>query len=80
MKNMRPVTDLRDYKSVLDKVTYGSPVYLTENGRCEYAIITAMELDELMAMRALMRELAKGEESAGDGWISMEDVVKRLGE
>ena len=50
------------------------------NGRCEYAIITAKELDELMAMRTLMRELAKGEESAGDGWISMEDVVKRLGE
>ena len=40
MKNMRPVSDLRDYKSVLDEVTYGSPDYLTENGRCEFAVIT----------------------------------------
>jgi PHD/YefM family antitoxin component YafN of YafNO toxin-antitoxin module len=76
---MRSVTDLRDYKSILDKVTYGSPVYLTENGRYEYAIITAKELDELMAMRTLMRELAKGEESTKDGWISIEDVEKKLG-
>lgn len=79
MKNMRPVSHLRDYKSVLDEVTYGSLVYLIENGRCEYAVITVKELDELMAIRTLMRELAKGEESAGDGWIFMEDVVKRLG-
>ncbi len=37
------------------------------------------EFDELNAMKSLIKELAKGEESAKDGWISMEEVEKRLG-
>jgi prevent-host-death family protein len=79
MPNIRPVSDLRNYKSVLDEVTYGSPVYLTKNGRGDYAVITMKELDELNAMKSLIRELAKGEESTKDGWISIEDVEKKLG-
>ena len=79
MPNIRPVSDLRNYKSVLDEVTYGSPVYLTKNGRGDYAVITMKELDELNAMKSLIRELAKGEESAKDGWISIEDGEKKLG-
>jgi antitoxin (DNA-binding transcriptional repressor) of toxin-antitoxin stability system len=64
MPNIRPVSDLRNYKSVLDEVTYGSPVYLTKDGRVDYAVITMKELDELNAMKSLIGELAKGEESA----------------
>lgn len=79
MPNIRPVSDLRNYKSVLDEVSYGSPVYLTKNGRGDYAVITMKELDELNAMKALIQELAKGEESAKGGWLSMEEVEKRLG-
>lgn len=79
MPNIRPVSDLRNYKSVLDEVTYGSPVYLTKNGRGDYAVITMKELDELNAMKSLIRELAKGEESTKNGWISIEDVEKKLG-
>ena len=30
-------------------------------------------------MRALMRELAKGEESAGEGWISVCEEVTEVG-
>ena len=30
MPNIRPVSDLRNYKSVLDDVSYGSPVYLAK--------------------------------------------------
>ena len=79
MPNIRPVSDLRNYKSVLDEVSYGSPVYLTKNGRGDYAVVAMKELDELDAMTSLIKELAKGEESAKDGWISMEEVEKRLG-
>ena len=80
MPNIRPVSDLRNYKSVLDEVTYGSPVYLTKNGRGDYAIISMKELDELIAMKALITELGKGESSASkEGWISLEEVEKRLG-
>lgn len=79
MPNIRSVSDLRNYKSVLDEVSYGSPVYLTKNGRGDYAVVAMKELDELNAMKSLIKELAKGEESAKDGWISMEEVEKRLG-
>ncbi|MBO7563478.1 MAG: type II toxin-antitoxin system prevent-host-death family antitoxin [Clostridiales bacterium] len=79
MPNIRPVSDLRNYKSVLDEVSYGSPVYLTKNGRGDYAIVSMKELDELNAMKSLIHELAKGEESAKEGWVSIEDVEKRLG-
>ena len=45
----------------------------------DYDIVNKKELDELHAMKTLIHELAKGEESAKDGWISLEEVEKRLG-
>ncbi len=38
MAVISPVSGLRNYNTVLDKVEYGSPVYLTVNGRGRYAI------------------------------------------
>jgi len=60
---------------------YGWFVFPTpfENGRGDYAIVSMKELDELNAIKSLVRELAKGEESAKEGWISLEEVEKRLG-
>ncbi len=64
MPNIVPVSDLRNYKSVLGQVKYGAPVYLTKNGRGDYAIVDIRELDELKAMKGLFSELEKGERSA----------------
>ena len=44
------------------------------------AVIMTKELDEINAMKLLIQELAKGEDSVKDGWISMEEVEKRLGQ
>ena len=44
MPNIRPVSDLRNYKNVLDEVSYGSPVYLTKKGRGDYAIVARHRL------------------------------------
>ena len=80
MPNILPVSDLRNYKTVLGQVTYGNPVYLTKNGRGDYAIVDMKELDELRALKSLFNELEKGEASARrEGWISIEDAEKRLG-
>ena len=54
MPNILPVSDLRNYKSVLSQVGYGNPVYLTKNGRGDYAIVNMKELDELNAMKELI--------------------------
>ena len=80
MPNILPVSDLRNYKNVLSQVAYGNPVYLTKNGRGDYAIVDMKELDELRALKSLFSELEKGEASARrEGWISLEDAEKRLG-
>ncbi|MBR1876868.1 MAG: type II toxin-antitoxin system prevent-host-death family antitoxin, partial [Lachnospiraceae bacterium] len=47
MPNIIPVSDLRNYKNVIDQVSYGNPVYLTKNGRSSVAIVDTRELDEL---------------------------------
>ena len=45
MATINPVSDLRNYNTVLEKVSYGSPVYLTVNGRGKY---TERYLNDLM--------------------------------
>ncbi len=80
MPNIKPVSDLRNYNTVLSEVSYGNPVYLTKNGRGDYAIVSMRELDELKAIKKLFNALAKGEASARDqGWISFDDAEKALG-
>ena len=80
MPNIIPVSDLRNYNAVIAQVSYGNPVYLTKNGRGECAIVDNKELDDLRAIKSLFSELEKGEISARkEGWVSIEDVEKRLG-
>ena len=84
MPKIAPISDLRNYGQVLDKVEEGQPVYLTKNGRGQYSI-HCIEDDEIFekarAMVKLMGELnegfASGEES---GWISDADVEKHFEE
>lgn len=80
MPNIKPVSDLRNYTEVLKEVSMGSPVYLTKNGRGEFAIIDMKELDELNAVKGLFSALEKGEISAREkGWIAADDVEISLG-
>ncbi|MCD8021644.1 MAG: type II toxin-antitoxin system prevent-host-death family antitoxin [Lachnospiraceae bacterium] len=80
MPNIKPVSDLRNYNMVLSEVSYGNPVYLTKNGRGDYAIVNMKELDDLRALKALFGALEKGETSAREnGWVSLEDAKRKLG-
>ena len=47
MPNIRPISDLRNYSSLIDEVSYGNRVYLTRNGHGQCALIDIEELDEL---------------------------------
>lgn len=38
MPNMKPISDLPNYREVLHDVALGAPVFLTKNGRRRYAI------------------------------------------
>lgn len=47
MPSIKPISDLRNYTELLKQVTYGNRVYLTRNGKGEYALLTMDELDEI---------------------------------
>ena len=80
MPNIKPVSELRNYKAILNEVSYGSPVYLTKNGHGNYAIVDMRELDELKALKELFSAIEKGEASARkEGWRSIDEVEAKLG-
>ncbi|MBR5032656.1 MAG: type II toxin-antitoxin system prevent-host-death family antitoxin [Treponema sp.] len=84
MPNIRPVSDLRNYASVLMEVRENEPVYLTKNGRGSYAIVDIKEYEDFEKTKAslkLMYELQKGKVSGETkGWLSEEDVEKHFEE
>ncbi|MCL2425917.1 MAG: type II toxin-antitoxin system Phd/YefM family antitoxin [Oscillospiraceae bacterium] len=80
MPNIMPVSDLRNYSSVLREIDIGQPVFLTRNGRGRYAIIDMREYENTNATIKLLSELAKGEKSAREkGWLSADEVESALG-
>lgn len=80
MPNIKPISDLRNYTEVLNEVREDSPVYLTRNGRGEYAIIKLEELDRLKSTIKLLAKLEEGEKSAREkGWLFAKDVEATLG-
>lgn len=77
MPNISPISDLRNYGQVLDKVTPGSPVYLTKNGRGEYSIHRIEDDEEFERARAMARllgELNAGFVSGEEDWVSDDDL------
>ncbi|MBQ6091215.1 MAG: type II toxin-antitoxin system Phd/YefM family antitoxin [Lachnospiraceae bacterium] len=83
MPNIKPISDLRNYTSVVKEVNYGSRVYLTKNGHGQIAMINMQELDDLEKQLALYRlqlEMQKGEQSIiEEGTISSKELRKELG-
>ena len=67
MPTITPISDLRNYGNVLEKVEVGSPVYLTRNGRGAYSIRDMADEENFQkaeAMIQLMCELNAGLRSA----------------
>ncbi len=77
MPTIAPVSDLTNYGKVLEKVSTGSPVYLTRNGHGAYSIRDMKDEENFHkaeAMIQLMCELNAGIRSAEDeGWISEDE-------
>ena len=83
MPKIRTISDLRNYTTVINEVTYGNRVYLTRNGHGQCAIIDMKELDELdkqKALYTLMSKLNEAEVSIREeGTISADDLEAELG-
>lgn len=77
--NVKPVSVLEHYDSVLQEVSIGNPVYLTGGKGSDFAIVSRKELDELNAIKELFSEITKGEVSARqEGWLSADEVKRGL--
>lgn len=83
MPNIKPISDLRNYTTVLNEVTYGNRVYLTRNGHGQCAIIDMKELDDLDKQKALyqlMSQLKEAEISIREeGTVSADELEDELG-
>ncbi len=83
MPNIKPISDLRNYTSVVNEVKYGSRVYLTKNGHGNITMIDMQELDELEENLALYKfkyEMALAEKSIREeGTVSADELEKELG-
>lgn len=80
MPNIKNISSLRQYTSVLDEVQNGSPVFLTREGKGEYAIIDIDEYDSMKeALWGRLFEEIEDAKAEGDkyGWISLEEIKKR---
>lgn len=84
MPNIKPLSDLRSYTSVLEEVAPGSPVFLTKNGRGRYAILDMRDYELYEAERTLLSELEYGKRMAKEmGTLTTDEVeaafAKRFG-
>ena len=84
MPIIAPVSELRNYGQVLEKVKPNAPVYLTKNGHGQFSVHSIEDDEEFEKARAMVRlltEINKGIQSGEEqGWLSDEDLDRRLRE
>ena len=66
MANIKPISDLRSYTTVLDEVAQGSPVFLTKNGRGRYVILDISDYERHEAEKTLLTQLDYGKRVADE--------------
>ena len=71
MPIIKPVSELRNYPSVLKDVKVGEPIYLTKNGAGRYVLMDISDYANVVAAERLNHELMRGR-LAGEtqGWIT----------
>ena len=83
MATILPVSELRNYNKVLDKVSLDEPVYLTMSGVMRYIIQdinVEKEHEEIKAMLTLFLNLRHGKMSGEkEGYINISDIRKHFG-
>lgn len=82
MPMIAPVSELRNYGQVLEKVKPNAPVYLTKNGHGQYSVHSIEddeEFEKAKAMVKLLTEINKGIRSGEErGWLSEDDLDRHF--
>jgi len=82
MPNIKQISSLRNYGTVLEEVKPGNPVFLTRNGKGRYVILDNEEYDFMYnsVFQQMFDQLdAYIAESDRDGWVNEEDIYARFG-
>jgi len=78
MPTILPISDLRNYTEVLNKVDLDKAVYLTRNGRGSYIITKIDDYDPEIAQADLAREIELGIASMKkEASINIEKIAKK---
>ena len=75
MTIIRPVSDLRNYPSVLKETDNGSVVYLTKNGRGAYVLMKIAEFEEYCEDKASLQLMSELLQAKSSSYVTSEDVV-----
>ena len=79
MPNIKPLSELRNYTSVIKEVKYGSRVYLTKNGHGNIALVDMKELDDLekeLAIYKFKYEMERAEKSIREEGTVSADILE----
>ena len=78
---IKPISDLRNYTTVLQDCQTDSPVFLTKNGRGRYVIMNVAQYDTLMAEIKLMAKILSAEQRIenGEQYLDMSQLREKLG-
>lgn len=78
---IKPISDLRNYTTVLQDCQADSPVFLTKNGRGKYVIMEIEQYDLLMAQLKLMGKVMSAEQRIenGEHYMDMAELRTKLG-
>lgn len=73
---IKPISDLRNYPSVLKEIAPGAPVFLTKNGRGKFVLMDMEEYEQSKAESTLLAELVRGEIAAKERGTMTFDELK----
>lgn len=81
MANIKPISDLRNYNTILKDCINGSPVYLTKNGRGRFVLVDIEEYERDQAERALFARIAEAELRVqnGEPTLTIDELRAKLG-
>ena len=81
MANIKPISDLRNYNTVLKDCAMGSPVYLTKNGRGKFVLLDIEDYEREKAEKLLFAKIAEAELRIqnGETYLSVDELKTRLG-
>ena len=84
MPNIKPISELRNYSTLLESVSPGDPIYLTRNGHGAYALVDIADQEEFIQTKAALQfmcEMNKGMRAGEEqGWLTADEVRARLKE